>query len=94
MNSETCSYKTDTLVTCFPRKDLEHDSLELMRVADLEDAILDEVVKISHPSDAFSSIIDVGALIVKLAATNLLLSTDNPGLNFLHKYRQTAANMV
>jgi hypothetical protein len=65
-----------------------------MRVADLEDTILDEVVKISHPSEAFSGIVDVCALVIRLAATNLLLSTDTPGLSFLHKYRQNAADMV
>lgn len=83
----------NTIVTNFPRKDVEYESLELARIADLEDAILDEVKKISHPAQVLVGAIDMCALILRLAATNLLLSSEIPSLSFLDMYRHKVAAM-
>src|SRR5882762_3309581 len=83
-----------TVVTYFPRKELDSTSIEIAQVADVENAILKNVSNIRHPSDVCISVYDLAALITHAATTTLLAQEKHPDFQFTSLYHTVVGELV
>ena len=83
-----------TVVTYFPRKEPDSTSIEVAQVADVENAILNDVLNIRHPSDVCTSVYDLAALITYAATTTLLARVKHPDFQFTSLYHTVVGELV
>jgi hypothetical protein len=85
---------TGTILTYFPPKEPNNDGTNVAQVGDVENAILNCVADIRHPSDVCLDVYDLAALITHTTTTNLLGRTKHPDFQFINLYRAAVGELV